>query len=311
MAINHRIRTAVVPAAGQGTRMLPATKAVPKELLPIMERPALQFIIDEAVGAGVDHVVIVTSRSKPAIEEYFVSAPDVEESLDRQGRTRLAEDLRRIGRQVRISFVHQDAPRGLGHAVGRAREAVGDEPFFVLLPDELMEDSSLLLAMGEVFSHTERGVVALKAMASHDLSRYGIVTPVGEREPRDGGTAVPIADIVEKPAPGTAPSDLAIIGRYALTPDVFDILDALSPSPSGEIQLTDALNRLASPEPLHGLITDIGRWDVGNPRGWVEAVIAVALNHPDFGAQLQDWVRNDALPAPSSLRFPGQDTRRK
>jgi len=138
MALPPRIRTAVVPAAGQGTRMLPATKAVPKELLPILERPALQLIVDEALGAGVDHLVIVTSRTKPAIEQYFESSPEVEASLEKQGRGALAEQLRRYGKDVRISFAYQDAPRGLGHAVACAREFVGSEPFFVMLPDELM-----------------------------------------------------------------------------------------------------------------------------------------------------------------------------
>lgn len=310
MAFSHQIRTAVVPAAGLGTRMLPATKAVPKELLPIMERPAMQFIIDEAVGAGVDHVVIVTSRTKPAIEEYFASSPSVEQSLDRQGRQQAANDLRRIGRDVRISFAYQDQPRGLGHAVGCARSSVGDEPFFVLLPDELMEDSTLLVSMAEIYSASSRGVVALKSMAREDLSRYGIVTPVGEQKRRSGGVAMPIAQIVEKPAVDEAPSNFAIIGRYALTPDIFAILDALAPSASGEIQLTDALNVQAEADPLFGLITDIGRWDVGNPRGWVEAVIAVAVNHPDHGEQVRDWLRRELVDG-VALKSPGQRTRRK
>lgn len=311
MAITHRIRTAVVPAAGQGTRLLPATKAVPKELLPIMERPALQFIVDEAIGAGVDHLVIVTSHTKPAIEEYFVASASVEESLIRQGRADVAQELRRIGQDVRVSFVYQDEPRGLGHAVGCARSVVGDEPFFVLLPDELMEGPALLVSMAEMYAETQRGVVALKSMAQQDLSRYGIVTPVGERQTRNGGVAVSIAGIVEKPAVEEAPSDLAIIGRYALTPDIFDILAAMGPSPSGEIQLTDALNVQATAAPLSGLISDIGRWDVGNPLGWVEAVIAVGVNHPDFGPQLQDWMRNTVVNTTSPPKSPGQDTRRK
>jgi len=310
MAITQRIRTAVVPAAGQGSRMLPATKAVPKELLPIMERPALQFIVEEALGAGVDHVVLVTSRTKPAIEEYFSSSASVEQSLDRQGRSVLADELRRIGNDVRVSFVYQDAPRGLGHAVGCARTAVGNEPFFVLLPDELMEDSTLLNSMAEIYAETNRGVVALKAMERSELSRYGIVTEHGERSRREGGMWLPISDIVEKPSLDEAPSDLAIIGRYALAPDIFDVLDALAPSASGEIQLTDALNELAARDPLFGLISEIGRWDVGNPRGWVEAVIAVGMNHPDFGPELQDWLRavvnGETLPA-----SPGYETRRK
>ena len=310
MAITPRIRTAVVPAAGQGTRMLPATKVVPKELLPILERPALQFIVEEALGAGVNHLVMVTSRAKPAIEEYFSSSAQVEKALDVQGRSALADELRRIGRDVRVSFVYQDEPRGLGHAVGCARSAVGDEPFFVLLPDELMEDSSLLISMADVHAETSTGVVALKSMERHELSRYGIVSLVGARQSRNGAVSVPIADIVEKPNTDEAPSDLAIIGRYVLTPDIFDVLDALPPSASGEIQLTDALNVQATRQPLFGLISEIGRWDVGNPRGWVEAVIAVGFNHPDFGEQLRDWIRNDVAAGTQTLKSPGQDRRR-
>jgi UTP--glucose-1-phosphate uridylyltransferase len=311
MAITPRIRTAVVPAAGQGTRMLPATKAVPKELLPIMERPALQFIVEEALGAGVDHLVMVTSRTKPAIEEYFSSSTQVEKALDVQGRSALADELRRIGRDVRVSFVYQDEPRGLGHAVGCARSAVGDESFFVLLPDELMEDSSLLISMANVHAETESGVVAVKSMERHELSRYGIVSLVGDREFRNGAMTAPIADIVEKPNIDEAPSDLAIIGRYVLTPDIFDVLEDLPPSASGEIQLTDALNVQAARRPLFGLISEIGRWDVGSPRGWVEAVIAVGLSHPDFGEQLRDWIRNDVANGERALKSPGHDRRRK
>lgn len=303
MAIAHRIRTAVVPAAGLGTRMLPATKAVPKELLPILERPAIQFIVDEILGAGVEHLVIVTSRAKPAIEEYFSSSPEVEEALRRQGREPAAEQLRRIGRDLRVSFVHQEVPLGLGHAVGCARTAVGDEPFYVVLPDELMEDSSLLTSMGDVHADTGRGVVALKRMERQHLSRYGIVTPVGDLRSWAGAMVVPIADIVEKPDIDAAPSDLAIIGRYALTPDIFEIIENLPAGRTGEIQLTDALTAQAAREPLSGLVTAIGRWDVGNPRGWIEAVVAVGLRHPDFGDDLLEWLRRTV--ASSTFTAPG------
>lgn len=290
MANTHRIRTAVVPAAGSGTRMLPATKAVPKELLPILERPAIQFIVDEVLGADVEHLVIVTSRTKPAIEEYFAPSPDVEAALERQGRGHLAEQLRRVGRDLQVSFVYQEAPLGLGHAVGCARPAVGDEPFFVLLPDELMADASLLVDMADLQAATGRGVVALKAMERHHLPRYGIVTPMGEPRRAGAGTALPIARIVEKPDVDAAPSDLAIIGRYALTADIFDILADVRPGPSGEIQLTDALNVQADRHPLTGLVSEVGRWDIGHPRGWLEAVIAFGLADPEMGESLRVWL---------------------
>ena len=291
MALPPRIRTAVVPAAGQGTRMLPATKAVPKELLPILERPALQLIVDEALGAGVDHLVIVTSRSKPAIEQYFAASPEVELSLEKQGRGALAEQLRRYGKDVRISFVYQDAPRGLGHAVACARALVGDEPFFVMLPDELMQDSRLLINLATLTQKTGVGAVAVKQMPKDELFRYGIVTPMGELQTREGVEFLPIADVIEKPRNDEAPSDLAIIGRYALTPDIFDILDALAPGGTGEIQLTDALTIQAEQAPLHGVISTIGRRDIGNPLGWIEAVIEAGLDHPEFGQGLREWLR--------------------
>lgn len=285
------IRVAVIPAAGQGTRMLPATKAVPKELLPILERPALQYIVDEAIGAGVDHLVIVTSRSKPSIEHYFSRSTEVEDSLVAQGRGALADQLRRYGHDITVSFVYQDSPRGLGHAVSCARDAVGDRPFFVMLPDELMEDSTLLLELGGLAASTGTGAVALKRVPADETSRYGIVTPLGASVDRDGWETLPMARIVEKPVIDP-PSDLAIIGRYALTPDIFDDLENIGVGSSGEIQLTDALTRQADRVPLHGVVSRIGRRDVGNPLGWIEAVIENGLAHPEIGPHLRSWLRN-------------------
>lgn len=291
----NQIRVAVIPAAGQGTRMLPATKAVPKELLPVLERPALQYIVDEALGAGVDHLVIVTSRAKPAIEHYFARSIEVEKSLEAQGRGALAAQLRRYGHDVRVTFAYQDAPRGLGHAVSCAREAVGDQPFFVMLPDELMEDSSLLSTLGRFVAATGTGAVALKRVPADETSRYGIVSPVGDARDDGGWEAFPMARIVEKPK-SNPPSDLAIIGRYALTPDIFDDLAEIAESHtvagSGEIQLTDALTRQADRVPLHGVVSRIGRRDVGNPLGWIEAVIEAGLAHRDIGPHLRTWLRD-------------------
>lgn len=284
------ITTAVVPAAGMGTRMLPATKAVPKELLPIVERPALQLIVDEAIGAGVNHLVIVTSRSKPAIEHYFAADPIVEAALDRQGRGSVADQLRRYGNDVRISFAHQHEPLGLGHAVACAREAVGDQSFFVMLPDELMADSSLLSSLDTTVMSTGVGAVAVKPMPRFELSRYGIVAPVGDARTIEGSVVVPFVEVVEKPAIEDAPSDLAIIGRYALTPDIFDDLDALHPGSTGELQLTDALASQARRSPLWGLISDVGRRDIGNPLGWLQAVVDAGLAHEELGPEFRRWL---------------------
>ncbi len=287
------VRTAVIPAAGLGTRFLPATKAVPKELLPIIDVPALQLIIDEAVGAGIDHVVIVNSRTKPAIEAYFADAPEVIAKLESSGRTELAARLQSIGRDVRISFAYQDKALGLGHAVGCAREAVGDEPFAVLLPDEIMGSSELLAKMCSVCVDSGGSVVGLKRVPMADVSAYGVITPTGAL---DAEGVVGISDMVEKPAVADAPSDLIIIGRYVLTPDVFDAIADLKPGAGGELQLTDALRVQAGRGPFHGVLRDVRRYDTGNPVGWLGAVVELALDHPTYGvaftAELQRILDN-------------------
>lgn len=284
-----RVHTAVVPAAGLGTRFLPATKAVPKELLPIIDTPALQLIIDEAVGAGVDHMVIVTSHAKPAIEAYFQPQPDVIAKLRASGREHMAERLEAIGRDVKVSFAYQDEPHGLGHAVGCARQAVGDEPFAVLLPDELMGSSVLLDQMARLCEATGGSVVGLKEVPHAEVGRYGVIDPIGLLDERG---VVAVRSMVEKPDPVDAPSDLIIIGRYVLTPDVFDEIDRVERGAGGEIQLTDALKAQAVRAPFHGVVSDVLRYDTGNPFGWLTAVIEIALADPAMGAQLRPWLHS-------------------
>ncbi|MCX6520549.1 MAG: UTP--glucose-1-phosphate uridylyltransferase [Actinobacteria bacterium] len=282
-----RVHTAVVPAAGMGTRFLPATKAVPKELLPIIDTPALQLIIDEAVGAGVDHMVIVTSHAKPAIEAYFQPQPEVIAKLRSSGRDEMADRLESIGRDVKVSFAYQDQALGLGHAVGCAREAVGDEPFAVLLPDELMGDSSLLDQMARLCESTNGSVVGLKEVPHEQVGSYGVIDPIGEL---DADGVIAIRSMVEKPKPADAPSDLIIIGRYVLTPDVFDEIAQVQPGAGGEIQLTDALKAQAARSPFHGVVKDVLRYDTGNPFGWLSAVIEIGLKDPKIGPQLREWL---------------------
>ncbi|HNJ96855.1 MAG TPA: UTP--glucose-1-phosphate uridylyltransferase [Ilumatobacteraceae bacterium] len=283
-----RARTAVIPAAGLGTRFLPATKAVPKELLPIIDTPALQLIIDECAGAGIDHVVVVTSHAKPAIEAYFADAPEVVARLRDTGRGEMADRLERIGRDVRISFAYQDVAMGLGHAVGCARQAVGDEPFAVLLPDEIMGDSSLLAHMADLSASTGGSVVGLKQVPRDEVHRYGVIDPAGALG-NDG--VIPIRTMVEKPKNADAPSELIIIGRYVLTPDVFDCIERVQPGSGGEIQLTDALRMQAEAGPFHGVLSDILRYDTGNPFGWLTAVVELALADPAIGAEFAEWLR--------------------
>jgi UTP--glucose-1-phosphate uridylyltransferase len=283
-----RARTAVIPAAGLGTRFLPVTKAVPKELLPIIDRPALQLVLDEAVDAGIEHVVIVTSHAKPAIEAYFQPAPDVVDKLRSTGRSAMADTLERVGRDLRVSFAYQDEALGLGHAVGCARDLVAGEPFAVMLPDELMGDSALLTQMIDVCERTGGSVVGLMEVPRERVSAYGVVTPSG---PLESDGVLPIATMVEKPAAADAPSNLIIIGRYVLTPDVFDRIAEVPPGTGGEIQLTDALRMQAEHGPFHGVLRDIRRYDTGNPLGWLTAVVEIALADPDIGDPFREWLR--------------------
>ena len=282
-----RVHTAVIPAAGKGTRFLPATKAVPKELLPIIDTPALQLIIDECTGAGIDHVVIVTSHAKPAIEAYFEPAPEVVAKLRSTGRHAAADALERVGRDVRISFAYQDEALGLGHAVGCARGAVGDEPFAVLLPDELMGDSSLLAQMIDVCETTGGSVVGLKQVPRAEVSAYGVIDPAG---PLGADGVVAVRTMVEKPTLDDAPSELIIIGRYVLTNDVLDRIDQVQPGAGGEIQLTDALKMQAAAGVFHGVLSDVSRHDTGNPLGWLTAVVDLALDDENVGVPLRAWL---------------------
>lgn len=282
-----QVRSAVIPAAGMGTRFLPASKAVPKELLPIGDTPTLQLVIDEALGAGIDHIVVVSSRTKPAIEAYFEPAPEIIDALEASGKTELAARVRSIGADWRATIVYQDEPLGLGHAVGCAREAIGDQSFAVLLPDELMGDSSLLAQMSGLCASTGGSVVALKQVPREDVGSYGVIAPTG---PVDGDGVVPIGDLVEKPPVDEAPSDLIIIGRYVLTPDVFDEIAAGRVGALGEIQLTDALRAQAHRSPFHGVVSRVERYDTGTPYGFLTAAIELALRDPATGEELRGFL---------------------
>jgi UTP--glucose-1-phosphate uridylyltransferase len=285
-----QVRSAVIPAAGLGTRFLPATKAVPKELFPIGDQPALQIVIDEALGAGVDHIVVVSSRSKPAVEAYFAPDDALVGSLVDAGKTALAERLRSIGRDWRATIVYQDDPKGLGHAVGCAREAVGPEPFAVLLPDELMPSSALLAQMNGVCASTGGSVVAVVNVPREQVSSYGVIDPAGELS-ADGVIAV--KDLVEKPSIDDAPSNFIITGRYVLTADAWDEIDRLQPGRGGELQLTDALRAQALRSPFHAVVSTEGRFDTGNPLGFLTSSIELGLLDPELGPPLRAFL--DAL----------------
>ncbi|MDX2378580.1 MAG: UTP--glucose-1-phosphate uridylyltransferase [Acidimicrobiia bacterium] len=282
-----QVRSAVIPAAGLGTRFLPATKAVPKELFPIGDKPAIQYVIDEALGAGIDHIVVVSSRSKPAIDAYFRPDDELEAKLEADGKTDLVDRLRSIGRDWRVSVVYQDNPRGLGHAVGCAAEAVGDEPFAVMLPDELMGSSSLLAQMNGVCASSGGSVVAALEVPHEQVSSYGVVDPAGALS--DDGV-IAVHDLVEKPPLDEAPSDYILTGRYVLTADAWPEIAALQPGRGGELQLTDALRAQAARSPFHAVVSDVSRHDTGNPLGFLTASIELGLRNPALSDDLRGFL---------------------
>jgi UTP--glucose-1-phosphate uridylyltransferase len=284
------VRTAVVPVAGLGTRFLPATKAVPKEMLPIVDRPALQYIVEEIARCGIDDVLLVTALGKAAIEDHFDRRLDLEVALEEKGRHAELAEVRALADLVTMHAVRQPEPLGLGHAVLMAAGHVpADESFAVLLGDDLLEpDSTFLARMVAAHERTGVAVVALLRVEDPDqLAQYGVVDAVpGEHEGE-----VLIRDLVEKPEPGTAPSDLAVIGRYVLPGSIFDVLRSTEPGRGGEIQLTDALRTLAADTPIVGLVLDEPRHDAGDKLGFLTATLAFAARRPDLGPDLVVWLR--------------------
>ena len=284
-----QVRNAVIPAAGLGTRFLPATKVVPKELFPIGDQPALQIVIDEALGAGIDHIIVVSNRNKPAIEAYFKPNDELIGKLEDSGKTELADRLRSIGRDWRATIVYQDNPKGLGHAVGCAQEAVGNEPFAVMLPDEIMGSSALLAQMNGVCSSTGGSVVAVAEVPRHPVSSYGVIDPSGDLS-NDG--VISVKDLVEKPPVDEAPSNYIITGRYVLTADAWGEIAALQPGRGGELQLTDALKAQAARAPFHAVLSDVSRHDTGNPLGFLTASIELGLVNPELQGDLRTFLGN-------------------
>lgn len=288
----RRATKAVVPAAGLGTRFLPATKAQPKEMLPLIDKPSIQYVVEEAVSSGVEDILVITGRNKASIEDHFDRSPELEAALERTGKRELLEMVRRVGDMGNLTFLRQGEALGLGHAVGRARAHVGDEPFAVLLPDDVMHpESQLLDEMLDVASTTGGAVIALMEVSASQISSYGCAAvSVGD----DGLTRV--TEVVEKPAVEEAPSNLAVIGRYVFPPEVFDIIDRTQPGVNGEIQLTDAIAELVADGRVHGVVFDWGRYDVGNKLDYLRATVELAWEHealgPDFSQFLRDFVKS-------------------
>ncbi len=278
-----KVRKAVLPVAGLGTRFLPATKAVPKEMLPLVDVPSIQLIVEECVAAGIEEIIFVTARGKTAIEDHFDRAPELEALLEARGKTEDLARVRGLRDKARFSSVRQGEARGLGHAVLCARAAVGDEPFAVLLGDDLVDaEVPGIRQLTDVYERTGTGVVALKEVPVGQEHLYGIVA--GDKT---SARELAVRKLIEKPAPGTAPSRLAIIGRYVLPPEIFAILAETPPGRGGEIQLTDGLATLCARRGLTGLEVDGLRFDVGDRAGYVLAMLHYALRRPDIGAEVR------------------------
>ena len=286
-----RIHKAVIPAAGLGTRFLPATKAQPKEMLPVVDRPAIQYVVEEAVQAGIDDILIITGRGKRSLEDHFDRNFELEYFLGQKGKHDQRDELVDIAELADIHYVRQGEPLGLGHAISVARKHVGDNPFAVLLGDEWMRaDVGLLEGMIATYERYNRSVIALKEVGPEEISRYGCAKPepVSDR-------LVQILDLVEKPDPATAPSNLAVMGRYVLTPEIFTALEQIEPGSGGELQLTDAIALLLQHQAVYGYTFTEGRYDTGQVLDYLKVIVELASERDDLGPEfrtfLADFVR--------------------
>jgi UTP--glucose-1-phosphate uridylyltransferase len=281
-----QVRKAVIPAAGLGTRFLPATKAQPKEMLPVVDTPAIQYVVEEAVAAGIDDILIITGRNKRAIEDHFDRNVELEGELSEKGKQDELHDIRRLADLADIHYVRQGEPLGLGHAVSVARKHVGGEPFVVMLGDDIMDSAELLSSMIGAYDRLGHSVVALMEVPGPEISLYG--SAVVSEGPEEG--LVQLEGVVEKPPFEEAPSNLAVMGRYLFTPTIFDALAEVKPGKGGEIQLTDAIGLLLDDEVVLGRTFTTGRFDTGNKLDYLKATVELALRRPDLGEPFRVWL---------------------
>lgn len=273
-----KVRKAVIPAAGFGTRFLPYTKAQPKEMLPIVDKPTLQFIIEEAIDSGIEEILIITGRNKTSIENHFDRSIELELELERTGKTDLLDEVRKISDMANIHYIRQKEPLGLGHAIYCAKSFVGNEPFAVLLPDDIVYSKKpCLKQMIEVYDQYKTTILGVQKVPENEVDKYGIVSGnvIGNRVYR-------VKDLIEKPSIKDAPSNIAIIGRYIISPEIFKILKNTKPGKNGEIQLTDALKELAKHEDIYAYSFEGRRYDVGNKLGFLEATVEYALRNREL-----------------------------
>lgn len=282
-----KIRKAVIPVAGLGTRFLPATKTVPKELLPIVDIPAIQYVVQEAVDSGISEVIFVTGRGKDSIEDHFDEIPELEQVLEERGQKEAVQNLRQIAAMIEVVSVRQKKPLGLGHAVFCARDLVGDEPFAVLLSDDLIEAPvPCLRQLMEIFAEKRESVLALRRVPEDQVRRYGIVQ--GKQLTKG---LYEVENMMEKPQPHETPSRLAIIGRYILRPEIFSLLENVTPGKGGEIQLTDGISQLARQRKVYGYEFEGEHYDIGDKFGFVRATVAYALKRPELKEQTREYLQ--------------------
>ncbi|QGQ96952.1 UTP--glucose-1-phosphate uridylyltransferase GalU [Paenibacillus psychroresistens] len=282
-----KIRKAIIPAAGLGTRFLPATKAQPKEMLPIVDKPAIQYIVEEAINSGIEDIIIVTGRNKRAIEDHFDKSIELEMLLAEKGNQELLEIVQNVSNLVNVHYIRQKQPLGLGHAVLCARRFIGDEPFAILLGDDIIDsDPPCLKQMMDLYEEAQTSVIAAQTIPWEDVNKYGIISPAALE-----GKLQYISDLIEKPDRDQAPSNMAVIGRYVIEPEIFAILEHCQPGRGGEIQLTDALRILNQQKAMVAYMQQGKRYDVGDKFGYIEATIEFALKREELQPQLLAYLR--------------------
>ncbi|MBF1993420.1 UTP--glucose-1-phosphate uridylyltransferase GalU [Staphylococcus schleiferi subsp. schleiferi] len=281
------VKKAIIPAAGLGTRFLPATKAMPKEMLPILDKPTIQYIVEEAVRAGIEDIIIVTGKHKRAIEDHFDHQVELENNLAEKGKDALLEKVRHSTNLANMFYVRQKEQKGLGHAIWTAKQFIGNEPFAVLLGDDIVEsDTPAIQQLIEEYDRTGKSVIGVQEVPEQETHRYGIVDPKSK-----DNRLYEVTKFVEKPAPGTAPSNLAIMGRYVLTPDIFDYLENQEKGAGGEIQLTDAIERLNQSEQVFAYDFEGERFDVGEKIGFVKTTIQYALKDEEMSEEIRQFIQ--------------------
>jgi UTP--glucose-1-phosphate uridylyltransferase len=287
-----KVRKAVLPAAGLGTRFLPATKAQPKEMLTVVDKPQIQYVAEECVASGIEHIIIVTGRGKQSIEDHFDNSPELERFLEEKGKTDLLELVRSISNLVQVSYTRQKEPLGLGHAVLVAKDLVGDEPFAVLLGDVLIPGANpATKQLIDVYHATGTGAIAVEEVPRDKTQLYGIVAGEPAPQPPFGERLLRIRDLVEKPKPENAPSNLAITGRYVLPPAIFECLERTAPGAGGEIQLTDGMRILAKEQGLWALIYEGISYDAGDKLGFLKATVELGMQNQEFGGAFRSYLK--------------------